>query len=249
MLRRKGSEAALARLAPLIEGTVSDDRLAGRYREYAVEAEPAREKPAPEMPAAQGGTRQPGPSVNVFKLKLIGVPGRYFWDCRNGPTLLASLALLLPARLVYPLIPTRYGFDRSPGEWFAKKVGVPSADAVLQQRLQAAGLFTELSSLRWGPNPYLPKASFNPRGQAIGEDRLAAYESALKDALGARSESEYESALDDHLRGLAHQHPGKLSLQVEIVNGSVPDQQRFLELLDRAVRIAQINAEANTPAT
>jgi len=218
-LREKGSD--LARLCPQIEGTVKDGRLVGRYQGYAVEADPVRENPAPEMPSAQGGTRQPGPKVDIFKLKLAGVAGRFPWDCRNEPTLLANLALVLPARLVFPLIPTAFRFHRSPLEWFAKKVGVPAADAELQARLRAAGLFDELATLRWGPNPYLPKATFNPRGQAIDEARLTTFGAALKESVAQR-------------------HPGELSLQVE---SGVPSEERFQELLDRAMRVARINEQ------
>lgn len=219
---------ALTHLSRLIQGAVRESRLIGRYNGFAVEAQLARENPAPEMPLAQGGTRQPGRKVDVFKLKLTGVAGCHPWDCRSEPTLLGNLALVLPAGLVFPLIPTRFWFHSSPAEWFAKKVGVPAADAALQDRLRAAGLFDELEALRWGTNPYLPKAAFNPRGQAFGEERFAGFLARLGEEAG----------------DVAREHPGELALEVE---GGTPSEERFGQLLDRALCIARINERADTP--
>lgn len=244
MRSAKGTETALTRLSPLVDGAVGEGRLVGRYEGYEVEVQPARENPAPDVSLSQGGSWQPGPTVDVFRLELAGVAGRSPWDCRNEPTLLANLALVLPARLVFPLIPTAFRFHRSPLEWFAKKVGVPAADAELQGRLKRAGLFDELTALRWGSNPYLPKATFNAGGQAIGEERLAAYREGLKDALRAQGRLGYDQAVDDELAGEVRRHPGVLSLEIE---SRVPSEERFQELLERALRIARINEQVNTP--
>jgi hypothetical protein len=241
MRRDEGSD--LARLCPLIDGAVDEDRLVGRYRGFAVEAQPARENPAPEMSTGQGGTRQPGRRIDIFKLRLAGVAGWHPWDCRSEPTLLANLALVLPARLVFPLIPTAFGFHRSRLEWFAKKVGVPAAEGELQERLRSSGLFDELAALRWGSNPYLPRAAFNPRAQAIAGEHLAAFAASLQDAVRAQGRLGHERALGEQLAGAVRRQPGELSLQVE---SGVPSEERFQQLLDRALRIARINEEQNT---
>jgi hypothetical protein len=83
-------DTALPQLAALIEGAVNDNRLVGRYRGFDLEARLMRENPAPTMPVAQGSTRRPGTTVDVFSVKQIGVAGRHPWDCRNEPTLLGN---------------------------------------------------------------------------------------------------------------------------------------------------------------
>jgi hypothetical protein len=103
----------------------------------------------------------------------------------------------------------------------------------VQGRLRAAGLFDQLAALRWGPSPYWPKASFSPRAQAIGDGFLGAYQARLKEALG-------EHALDEHRQ----EYPGELSVQVELGKAKMPSEEQFRELLDRAVRIARLSAEA-----
>jgi hypothetical protein len=128
-----------------------------------------------------------------------------------------------------------------------KRVGIPvpaKADEALQQRLIAAGLFDELARLRWGSHPYLPKASFNPHAQVLGQANLEGFQQQMKEALRARGHGEYESALDDHIRATTEQHPAEIALEVEIGKPKVPTGEQFRELLDVAVQIAHINAEA-----
>src|SRR5581483_5226356 len=93
--RGRGRGLMLDALAALVDGTVSDGRLRGSYEGYGVAAWSTNERPAPDVPAAQGGTRSAGPKVNVFHLRLIGVPRRHFWDCRSTPSLLGNAALVL----------------------------------------------------------------------------------------------------------------------------------------------------------
>jgi hypothetical protein len=197
------------------------------------------------MPAAQGGTRQPGPKVNVFHLKLIGVAGRQFWDCRSNTTLLTSLAIVLPWRLAYRLVRAEFRFEQPPTAGLMKKFGLPTNDPALVERLRDGGLLAELASLRSGSNPYLPKVSFNPRAQVIGEGIVAAYESRLREAARAHADPALESALAGGFRAAEREHPGELAFQVEAGRTKVPSEERFRELLDGALRVARINAEAN----
>jgi len=203
----------LESLAQLVDGDVADGRLHGSCEGYGVEAWSTNERPAPDVPAAQGGSRSAGPRVNVFHLMLAGVPGRQFWDCRSTPSLLGNAALVLPWWLAYRLITPQFAFERPKGGWLAAKLGVPAADETIENRLREAGLFDELSSLRWGSNPFLPKATFNPHAQAI----------------------------DATPRG----QPGELAVQAELGKHKAPSEEQFRELLDRAARIARLNAEAN----
>jgi hypothetical protein len=245
-MRKSRSEAVLAPLAPVVEGTVSDGRLRGSYQGYAVEAWPMRQRPSPDVANVEtGGTRSSGPLVNVFDIKLAGVAGTHDWDCGSSPRGPYSLVPEVFTSLVYRLIRTEFKFERPQGGWLRNKLGVPAADPELQQRLRAAGLFEELSLLRWGTHPYLPRVSFNPHAQAIGPGPLADYESGLKEMLRAQGHPEYEAALDDELRAGRQQHRGELEVQVEAGKGRAPTQERFRELLGVAVRIAQINAEVD----
>lgn len=50
------------------------------------------------------------------------------------------------------------------------------------------------------------------------------------------------SALDE---GLTQEESGELKVEAELGRAKAPVAERFRELLDRAVRIAKINAEAN----
>jgi hypothetical protein len=124
---------------------------------------------------------------------MAGVSGGRFWDCRSAPTMASKVVPEVFTSLTYRLMRTEFAFERSKGEWLAKKLGVPPADPVLQQHLRAAGLFEELRAAR-------------------------------------------------------QEHPGKLAVQVEMGKAKAPTEERFRELLDRAVRIAEINAEVNPAA-
>jgi hypothetical protein len=242
VLKQRGAEAVLAPLAPVIEGTVSDVRVRGKYEGFVVEAWPVRENPIPEMPAWQAGSSTPpGPVVNILVVKLGGVSGGHFWDCRSCPTLSTGFVPLF-SRVFFRLVRTKFEFEHPKGEWLSKKLSVPPADEEVKERLRAAGLFEELTWLRWGRHPYLPKVTFNPRAQAAG---LASLASRMKEGLRAEGRPELESAIDEGMRTSIDEHPAELSLQVEMGKAKAPTGDGFRELLDRAVRIAQINAEAN----
>jgi hypothetical protein len=234
----------LESLTQLVDGSVAESRLRGSYEGYGVEAWSTNERPAPDVPAAQGGSRSAGPKVNVFHLELIGVPGRHFWDCRSTPSLLGNVALVLPSQIGYRLIKPQFAFHEPRGGWLAKKFGVAPADPAAQERLRAVGLFDELTALRWGSNPFLPKAVFDPHAQAIGEGFLGGYEARLKDALERSGHPELEAVVEEKSRAVREDNPGQLSLEVELGKERAPTEERFRELLDRAVRIARLNAQA-----
>jgi hypothetical protein len=240
------AEAALGPLVPVVEGTVSDGRLRGSYQGYAVEACLMRQRPSPDVPNAEtGGSMSSGPLVNIFGVKLAGVSGHHSWDCHSSPRGPYSLVPEVFTSVVHRLIRTEFKFERPSARWLRNKLGVPAADPALEETLRAAGLFEELSLLRWGSHPYLPKVNFDPHAQAIGEGPLADYETGLKEMLRAQSRPEHESALDQELGVARQQHPGELSVQVEAGKAKAPTQERFRKLLDVAVRVAQINAEVN----
>ena len=64
----------------------------------------------------------------------------------------------------------------------------------------------------------------------------------------AQGHPELGSAIDEELRAAKQEHPGKLTVEVEMGKAKAPTEGRFRELLDRAVRIAEINAEMNPAA-
>jgi hypothetical protein len=261
-MRKARAEALLAPLASTVEGTITDGRLRGIFDAYAVEAWPEKDQPIPDPYGAYshtgGSSVRPGPDVNVLRLKLAGVPGREFWECSSYPTLPSQLVPLNITRLAYRLVRTEFKFpehalnEAASGAWsgLIKRLGIPVpttvADEALQERLVAAGLFEELSRLRWGSHPYLPKASFNPHAQALGQAEWEALRLQMKEGLRARGYGEYELAIDEKVEAAGAQNPGEVALEVEVGRDKVPTGARFRELLDAAVRIAQINAEANT---
>jgi hypothetical protein len=130
-----------------------------------------------------------------------------------------------------------------PGRGLIKRLGVPAPDATadqaVQQRLIDAGLFDVLSALCWGGHPYLPKAAFTPPArELLGEWN---YSGALEKA------QPLQAALNRGLAELDEKAPGDLTLEVELGKARVPSPDRLRELLSAALRIAQINAQANRP--
>jgi hypothetical protein len=168
---------------------------------------------------------EPGPSsehtptfVDVFFLQLGGVAGREAWQCASWPRL-------------KPFAPPEFKFDFGgppllPG--FGKIVDISDHDPALEERLRAAGLTEAIESLGRESNPFLPEARYMPvwRWQNPAQLRDVA---AQLPALAASP----------------HETKGALMCEVEMRGGPVPSPERFRELLDHAVRIAQINAEAN----
>ena len=256
-MRKGRAEALLSPLASSVAGVLSDGCLRGSFRGYGVEAWPDKRQPIPDLGGTglSGSAPKMGPDVDVFRLKLAGVSGQRFWECGSTPTLASQAIPLNVGKFLYRFVRTEFGFsvdtrrELASGAWMGmfKRMGIPvpaKADEALQQRLIAAGLFDELARLRWGSHPYLPKASFNPHAQVLGQANLEGFQQQMKEALRARGHGEYESALDDHIRVTAEQHPAEIALEVEIGKAKVPTGERFRELLDLAVQIAHINAEA-----
>src|SRR5438270_12931726 len=83
--RTRRRDAALARLAPLISGTVSskDRRLRGTYRGHDVEAWGTTYDPTPSSVSVDSSPDE----VSVFFLRIGGVSGREPWACRREPRL------------------------------------------------------------------------------------------------------------------------------------------------------------------
>jgi hypothetical protein len=128
----------------------------------------------------------------------------------------------------------------------------------MEQRLVSAGLFEQLSQLRWGRNHFLPKSKFIPPSRETSADFMdssffAALEAAvdrspkLSEQLQAAGQADLRSAMAASFQTDEAQNPGKLTCEVEIRDDTVPTLERFRELLDCAVRIAEINAQANPP--
>lgn len=224
-------DAMLAALAPLIGGTVSGGRLHGTYHSYRVETWPERKDPSP----SSDGT--PMPKTNVFNVRLTGVPGRQYWLCRSSPSL-------------NPF--ARPGFEITGGAlpW-------PAPDRALNERLRAAGLIEEVSRLGRASNAWLPRVSFLPSAQSsflaqarsLGylrrpdgplQERLDAAQSALADQFGESTRFPGPDATPHEQRA-----SDTLMCEVEMLGSQVPTQEQFRKLLDQAVRLAQINAEAN----
>jgi hypothetical protein len=168
---------------------------------------------------------EPGPSsehtptfVDVFYLQLGGVPGREAWQCASWPRL-------------KPFAPPEFKFDFGgppllPG--FGKIVDVSDHDPALEERLRAAGLAEAIERLGRESNPFLPEVRYIPVWRWKNPTQLR--------DVGAQLPA---------LAKLPHETNGALVCQIEMRSGPVPSIERFRDLLDHAVRIAEINAEAN----
>lgn len=259
-LKTRRINPRLAPLAAVIGAELADGRVRGIYNGDAVEAWPMRHYPGSNL-RHQAGTPPPK-DVNTFIVTLAGVPGNELWHCWSAPSSVVATGPLL-ARLRSP----EFTFERVVGfegeaslskKWgaFAKRLSgfdPPVADTALQERLVADGLFEELSALRWGRHPYLPKVGFTPPASEIAErwlesGGLGAVAPTLDERLRAAGQPDLQSAIGAQLRKLGETQPGRLQVEVEVGRARIPSPEQFRELLERAVRIAQINASANSPA-
>jgi hypothetical protein len=170
-------------------------------------------------------TRNPSPSVsddpsssfkvNLFNLKLAEVPGRQYWYCRSQPRLLGA-----PDFEFGGLV----GRGWTLADRLGTLAGYPASDAALEERLRAAGLIRELSGLGARDSGFLPIVSFFPPPSQERLQQLAPL--ALPEAAQAH-------------------FSGELTCEIEMGTGIVPTPEGFRELLETALRVAQINAEAN----
>jgi hypothetical protein len=193
--------------------------------------------------------------VNIFELTLAGVGGHHGWNCRSEPSVIPRVGS------------PGFAFE-APGQGLvgrkvnalAEMIGGAAAlpDRAMEERLVSAGLFEQLSQLRWGRNHFLPKSRFIPPWRETAADFMdssfvAGLEAAversprLSEQLQAAGQADLRSAMAARFQKDEAQNPGKLTCEVEMGEETVPTLKRFRELLDSAVRIAEINAEANPP--
>lgn len=256
--------ALLTPLAAVILGEVAGHELTGSYSGYAVEARPRRGFPMTNP--GTGGPTPPG-QVDSFKVTLSGVPGAAMWHCQSSPqSLLQDAASRFTAgRALRAFQPGEFkfeGVDRARdaherrGAKLGKAMGVPIEsvpDKDVQERLVAAGLFEELAALRWGSHPFLPMAEFTPpasqlMGVYMRSSAFARVEANVTDRLHAAGFPDLESVLAQRAAEADAKSPGKLTLEVEVGKARIPSPERFRELLDHGVQIAQINVQANPPS-
>ena len=247
--RRKQArtEASLEHLRPVVAGTIADGKLTGTYQRYGVEARPKRVYPGPPL---KGNPSPPDPPpVNIFEITLAGVPaGQQRWECRSAPKLLATAIPPYWPRLINRLINPRFAFKPHTGQ-----LRQTPLDPALQERLRSAGLLDELTKLRWGNHPYLPKARFGPAAVTEAAGQIAAAEQRMHEALRATGRSEleplFEQKMHERVGELEKERPDTITLEVEMGRHSpTPSASAFQELLDSATRIAQINEQANPAA-
>ncbi len=254
----------LAPLAEVVGGEATKGVLIGRYSGYEVEARPRRGFP---LSSPGTGSANPPGQVDTFKLGLSGVPGRAVWHCQSsvGSLVQDAVSRFAAGRLLRPFQPGEFKFagvdtlrdaHEKRGAKLTKAMGVPidfTPDKELQDRLIAAGLFDELSSLRWGAHPFLPKAEFTPPASELvhlykHSPAFAWVEPKVTERLQAAGLLDFESVLDQRMAEADASSPGKLVLEVEVGKAMVPSPNQFRELLDHAMRIAQINVQANPPS-
>jgi hypothetical protein len=256
----------LAPLAPLVDGETADGRLKGSYRGFAIEAWPHSGYPIDYIASAVQGSVGPEPA-DMLRVVLTGLPGSQFWRCQSAASSYAHdlasrftagplLNRFKPGEFKFEGVDTLNDSVERMGERLVKQLGMPvkaQADPALQQRLIAAGLFDELDALRFGGHPYLPKAEFFPGGRALAElymqsPAFARGQPAIEERLRAAGYSDYRSMMEARMGEIEAKNPGRLEFDVEAGKAKVPDAEQFRELLEHAVRIAQINADVNQPA-
>lgn len=260
--RARRSNVLLEPLAAVVGGQVSGGRITGTYEGFGVEAHTWKGSPT-HGSVAQGSPVEPAGTTHMLRLTLAGAAGGAMWRCRSSPSSLAQdLASRLTAgRLLESFRPGEFRFEdpsRPMGGELAGKLAepmlgwVPNTPEHVQQALIAAGLFEELSALRWGPEPYLPMAAFMPSAGQMAHARatspgFARYEARLTERLRAAGMPGLESVIEQQMDELDQDTPGQLEFDVQVPRGDVPPAEQFAELLRRAARIAEINRAANPP--
>jgi hypothetical protein len=262
-LKKLRTNTLMLPLAEVIGGTVSDGRVTGSYGGFGIEARPHSGYPIKYTTSVEGGV---GPAeVNMLEATLAGVAGRQTWHCQSSAGAVHDLASRFTAgRLLERFEPGAFkfegvdalndGFERM-GAKLVSRLGMSltaTADPALQERLIAAGLFQELDALRWGGHPYLPKVQFVPGAGELAEQvyfsspAFARIAERVDERARAAGFGDYRSMIEAQAREAEADDPGRLVLEVEAGRDRVPSPQRFRELLDHAVRIAEINADVNT---
>jgi hypothetical protein len=261
--RTRRTNKLLDALAGVIEGRTSGGRLTGSYRGYVVDARPHSGYPITSLSGAQYGSVGPEP-VNMLQVGLSGVRGSQFWHCQSSAgsythdlasrfTAGSLLTHFTPGQFKFGGVDTLNDSLERMGEKLVTRLGMPikaNADAALQERLVAAGLFDELDALRWGGHPYLPKVEFSPGGRDLTELYMtmpvfAHHQAAIEDRLRAAGLPDYRTQMEARAREQEEKEPGRLQLDVEAGDGRVPGPGQFRGLLEHAVRIAQINVSVN----
>ncbi len=263
-LKKRRTNALMLPLAEVVGGTVSDGRIAGAYGGYGVQARPDSGYPIKYTTSVEGGVRPA--EVNMLQVTLAGVTGRQAWHCQSSAGAVHDLASRFTAgRLLERFEPGMFKFEgvdtlndafEQMGTKLARQLGMPlsaNADPALQERLIAAGLFGELDALRWGGHPYLPKVQFLPGARELTEEvyfnspAFARVARRADESARAAGFADYRSMIAANAREAEAQDPGRLVVEVEASGDRVPSSERFRELLDHAVRIAEINAQVNAP--
>lgn len=203
------SSALLQPLAAVVGGKVSDGRVTGTYEGFGVEAHRWKGFPT-HGSVAQASPVEPAGTAHMLRLTLTGAAGGAVWRCRSSPSSLSQdLASRLTAgRLLESFRPGEFRFEDPNSEPVGGKIAGKLAELMMgtlvstpehvRQALIAAGLFEELSALRWGPEPYLPMAAFTSSGGEMAYARarspgFAPFEARVTERLraaGSRTSSQ-----------------------------------------------------------
>jgi hypothetical protein len=111
---------------------------------------------------------------------------------------------------------------------FGQILDRPEHDSALEERLRAAGLVEVVERLGRESSPFLPEVRYTPALQWKNPAQLR--------DIGAQLPA---------LAGSLQERNGALTCEVEMRGNPAPSPERFRELLEHAVRIVEINAEAN----
>ncbi len=242
-------------LAASIDGSVIDGRAKGSFHGYGVDA--SAHHGFPIMTGGGADIAPPPADVDTFRLTLSGVEGKSAWHCQSSPggVMHAIAAQVTAGKTLRAFQPGDFKFEgvdiRSEAAatgWlsFINRLGIPvdtGGDAeALHSRLIAAGLFDELVSLRWGGHPYLPKVSYTPPARVLLQAWLQSDNFTRSTGL-----PDMRTAITQHIAEVDRGGSGRLTVEVEMGNALVPGLERFSDLLESAIRIAEINLRSNPP--
>jgi hypothetical protein len=201
----------------------------------------------------------------MLHVTLAGVAGNQTWHCQSAAS---SHLQDLTSRFTAGQVLARFkpgefkfeGADRlneameRTGEKLVSALRMPlksNADPALQERLIAAGLFDELDALRLGAHPYLPKVQFLPGASALTEQvymqsgLLARMQPGVEERLRAAGMADFKSLWEEKVREAEARDPGRLELDIEAGADRALTPEQFRDMLEHAVRIADINRAVN----
>jgi hypothetical protein len=224
---KRGREQLLQALAPVVSGSLSDAlHLTGTYKGHPVEASLRSSGRIDSL-----GGHSAASDIEVITINLRGAPGGHPWGFYS------SLVNRTPLMKKWRSTTVSAG---AIGQFLSRLTPMP-IDPAIDDRLRDGGMLERFERLEppHVKRPYV-LVSYVPDGAAVIEHTLERVDAVRPGAFGGdarRTAAEW----------LAREQGGHLRVEIERGGSNEPTPERFREILDAAIAIAQLNAIINPP--